>query len=1448
MKRRSFLPLVAVGALSSFLSCADRGTSPPPDQKKVSAVASKVTTADGPVTAWVMLKDRRPPTLTAATRRNWNQLGQEVYAQLTTRASVTQSSLLTWLSERRIEHKSFWIVNAVRITADQDTLAEVARRPEVDRLVPEGTYSLPPVEKTADLPRPRATEWGLENIRAPEVWSTFGIRGENVIVANIDTGVQFDHPALVQKYRGNKGDGTFDHNYNWFDARKVCGALPCDTNGHGTHTMGTMVGDDGNPGPNQIGVAPLARWIATNGCCTVDALMSSFQWLMAPTDLAGQNPSPELRPHVVNNSWGGPHGDPLFQEAVQAWVAAGIFPAFANGNSGPGCGSSNAPGDYPEAYAVGAYDIANNIAPFSSRGPSGFGGVVKPNLSAPGVSVRSSVPGNGYESASGTSMATPHLAGVVALMWSGAPALIGQIDATRALLDSTAVDKDNNSCGGTPENNNVYGEGRLDAFAAVEASPRGPTGTLQGTVTAAGGGPIAGAVVRAEGESTRVVRTDAAGAYSMVLSTGTYRVSASSFGYISQTVEVTVTEGATTVADFALQPAPSFSVSGQVLDPAGNPHVGAKVTVLGTPIPPAITGGDGRYTFASVPAGTYQIRADAGRCFEQETRELVVDGDEVVNFTLAQRKDAFGHSCQHVPAEFIDAGTVLSLVGRGASMDVPLPFPFPLYGATYEVATVSTSGFIAFDGKGSNGPPSVLNGAIPDPALPNAAIYGFWDDLGISRTGSVRTQLLGDAPNRRFVIEWRDAILVSTGRPVRFEIVLHENGRVLLQYAPPGDDPAQRGDGATVGLENDTGTVAFQYSLNEPVLDPATGILFSVPPSGFVEGTVTDGNDGLPIGGAQVRLLQGSTVVRTAKTNSKGRYRVHAPVGSFVVEASAAHYRPEQKPVTVALDQTVTADFVLQTARAVVTPTTLELVVKANQVRTRTLTLKNSGTLPLEFKIDEAGGQRQSIISTARLPRRQNTTPGMWDTRQLFEARPGVEGWTPTAPGKVIRSFPPTGTQLAWGVGYTGQLWLSDPIPLLNWEFTPEGVHTGRKWSTPWATEGAADMAYVPGRKLMCQLAPFVNGIHCWDPATGAIADSITGNFPWTVAAQFGLAYREDDDSFYVGGWEDGTIYHIKGLGHADKGAVIGQCKPADGQISGLAWNGGMGVLWVATNSPTDTIYELNPQDCTVLATLAHPQTGGFQGAGLDIDENGDLWMIGQRPNTVFLVESGVPAFSDVPWLSVAPASGSVAPGGQQALQVTIDTSGLAAGTYLASIFVSSNSGREPRLRVPVSLVVTEYQQGVNAGSSSYTDTLGDPWAADRRHTPGSWGYIQSSPVKTTSHAISGTPDPKLYQSQRIDPYAYRFDAVPNGIYQVELRFAELDKKDPGARIFDVVTENTLVLPAHDISYEVGRFAADNHTFFIEVTDGRMDVRLIPRAGSSKPVINALRITHRPDR
>jgi subtilisin family serine protease len=233
--------------------------------------------------------------------------------------------------------------------------------------------------------------------------------------------------------------------------------------------MGTMVGDDG--GANQIGVAPKAKWIAANGCCPSDAsLIASGQWMLAPTKVNGARPKVKKRPDIVNNSWGSslPSDDPFMEDVILAWEASGIFGQWSNGNNGPVCHTSGSPGSRIATYSAGAYDINNNIASFSSRGP-GQSLAVKPNISAPGVNVRSSWLSSSYNSISGTSMASPHVAGAIALLWSAVPSLERDVDATRDLLDDTAIDVSDLICGGTADDNNVFGEGRLDAKALVDA-------------------------------------------------------------------------------------------------------------------------------------------------------------------------------------------------------------------------------------------------------------------------------------------------------------------------------------------------------------------------------------------------------------------------------------------------------------------------------------------------------------------------------------------------------------------------------------------------------------------------------------------------------------------------------------------------------------------------------------------------------------------------------------------------------------------------------------------------------------------------------------------------------------------------------------------------------------------------------------------------------------------
>ena len=915
------LLLVLVAALVAASSFA--GTSANALDKVDPAVVEAVD-GGGQTTFWAVLHEQAD--LSGAPAMKDSARGEFVYDRLNSVANESQAGLRSLLERQSASFKPFWIVNAIRIRGDAALLQTVAARPEVAEVLATRTYEIPKPVPGNGQPALDVIEWNIDRVRADEVWTTFGDRGESMVVANIDTGTQFNHSALVAQYRGNLGGGNFDHNYNWFDPSNVCGnpsIVPCDNNGHGTHTMGTMVGDDGDPGPNQIGVAPHARFIAAKGCetnsCSDFALLASAQWILAPTDLQGQNPNPALRPHVVNNSWGGGGGDPWYQASVDAWIASGIFPAFSNGNSGPGCGSSGSPGDYTQSYSAGAFDIGNNIAGFSSRGPSAFGGGLKPNIAAPGVNVRSSVPTNSYAAFNGTSMASPHVAGTVALMWSAAPAIERDIDATRALLDSTAVDTSDLTCGGTAADNNVWGEGKLDAFAAVDNSPRGPTGTLTGTVTNAGDGtPISGATVHASGPAERTTTTNAAGVYSLTAPVGTYDVTASAFGFATETATgVEVTEGDTTTQDFALDPVASHSVSGFVRDGDGNALANATVTILGTPIPPETTDASGAYSFASVPEGEYDVQATAGRCNDPQTEHLLVDGDETLDFVLPQRSDSFGYFCQIDDFSWIDANTVLPLSGDDASTQVTLPFPFTFYGQTYSTAHVATNGFLNFQSPNA----TFGNSAIPSTFTPNAAIYPFWDDFYIAGDSSVRTELLGAAPNRRFVIEWRNAhFCCISPESMDVEVVLYENGRILTQYRNLGSG-REEGNSATIGIENESGTVALQYSFNEASVSDGLAVLYRLPPSGFVQGQVTDDNDHQAVAGATVKAIRGGSVFRETTTDSNGNYRMQLPLDSYTIEASASNYESQSAEVVLDdEDEVVTRNFVLRTARAEISP------------------------------------------------------------------------------------------------------------------------------------------------------------------------------------------------------------------------------------------------------------------------------------------------------------------------------------------------------------------------------------------------------------------------------------------------------------------------------------------------------------------------------------------------
>lgn len=183
-------------------------------------------------------------------------------------AARSQAEVVKALEGAKAEYTSYWIVNAVRVVGSEKLAGTLAQRPEVSRIDADDKVDLPkPAEGKREQAAADAVEWNIDRIKAPQVWEQAGVRGEGIVVANIDSGVDYTHPAVNNQYRGKNADGTYTHAYNWFDPAGVCAAAaPCDNNDHGTHTMGTMVGDDG--GANKIGVAPGAKWIAAKGCET----------------------------------------------------------------------------------------------------------------------------------------------------------------------------------------------------------------------------------------------------------------------------------------------------------------------------------------------------------------------------------------------------------------------------------------------------------------------------------------------------------------------------------------------------------------------------------------------------------------------------------------------------------------------------------------------------------------------------------------------------------------------------------------------------------------------------------------------------------------------------------------------------------------------------------------------------------------------------------------------------------------------------------------------------------------------------------------------------------------------------------------------------------------------------------------------------------------------------
>ena len=454
--RRSALLIAGLLLLSSFAGSSANGATASPQMR---AVIVRLD-AQASLSGLPKLRSRRL---------------EELVTRLEQTAGGSQPPVLRLLETRRRQGlvgrvQPLWVFNGVAVTATQSVIDELAALPAVASVTP---------DLTGIVPTASPSQWNVSLVNAPAVWAQ-GDTGQGVVVANLDTGVDVTHPDLAGRWRGGSN--------SWYDPYGQHTSGPVDFSGHGTQTMGVMVG--GDAGGSSIGVAPGATWIAARvfndrGAATSSAIHLAFQWVLDPD----HDPATADAPQVVNNSWTMTSGCSLeFQADIDALRAAQIVPVFAAGNAGPNPGSGFSPANNPGALAVGSTNSSDVIATDSSRGPTSCGTGTErtfPSLVAPGVGIRTSDLYAGYATRSGTSLSAPHVAGALALLLSARPGLSAA--AQEAALTSTAVDL------GTAGTDNTYGAGRIDVARALQslgADTAGPV--VSGLVVSAGGSVVTG--------------------------------------------------------------------------------------------------------------------------------------------------------------------------------------------------------------------------------------------------------------------------------------------------------------------------------------------------------------------------------------------------------------------------------------------------------------------------------------------------------------------------------------------------------------------------------------------------------------------------------------------------------------------------------------------------------------------------------------------------------------------------------------------------------------------------------------------------------------------------------------------------------------------------------------------------------------------------------------------
>lgn len=1252
--RRAPIALAVVGTLlATTVSVAPAlastpaaaGTSPAAAADVPERAADKITSAvrtrlDTKESAdfWIRFADA-PDLEPAKGIADWDERGRYVYDALTSTAKVSQADVVADLKAAGVEYESYWISNAILV---EDGTLELANQVAASREVKQvhervATQLVEPVERKAPTERaPLATEWGLDAIGAPAVWD-MGYTGDGITVANIDSGVDVEHPALLQHYRGYLGDEGLSNDYNWFDASDACDGAPCDIDAHGTHVMGTMVGDDGEG--NQIGVAPDADWIAANGCATCsDAdLLASGQWILAPTRTDGSDPDPSQRPHIVNNSWGqtAPGAiDDFMSDEIAAWEAAGIFGAWAAGNAGEvGCQSTSSPGANVATYAAGAFGEDGDITEFSSRGP-GADGVTKPNLAAPGDNVRSSVPGGEYAEFSGTSMASPHLAGAVALLWSAAPVLVGDIEATQQLLDQTSVDVADESCGGTPADNNVWGEGKLDVQALVGNAPIDGYGFLAGTVTGPDGEPVAGARVTA-GE--RSDTTDAEGAFRLGLEEGSHELSASAFGFLDVTAQVDIVEGETTTLDLTLEAAPTTTVSGTVTDGSGHGWpLDAKVSVQGAPSS-VVAWTDpftGEYSFELPQSATHTLVVEPSVTGYGTLTEVVEVGTEPASADVAPT----------VLAQCTAPGYALTGTGTGVeefeSGEVPDGWTVEDLAGTEQVWTFDDA-FGYGNMTGGEGLFAEVNSdAYGDEGMQDTTLTSSSYDLS-----DVAVPLLTFDQSYLALGDFAD-VDVSVDGGETWETALHQTsdaeGRAFVALAGAGGQPDVR-----VRFHYGDAAWAMWWQIDNVAVGECVPV-----DGGLVAGFVQDLNTGDGVNRATVTAGAGESTRSADPENptvGAGYYSLFTTgTGEQQVGYAAKDYTSAEAAVTVVADAVTRQDVELAAPLLTVSPGELSREVRMGGSRSGTFTVTNEGTAPADVEVAPASSDFEILGSTG------STGVIKGATRETTEVSTAAPSGKATAAAK-------DGDRLARNGKRPGETVTPSAPPSLLAEGT--------------TITHSSSQDVTMGNSVACGA-----GQTQW-LRTFTLEDfDIQGEFAVTNVS-FGVEAALEASDVTVNLYElDGEFVYsnMTLLGSSDVILEPQELTMVDVPVTGTAPAGSTLVVEVVGDGGGFFIGS-NAEPETAPSYIAAEECGNAEPATLEEVGFPDM-------HTVLNVTGETTV--DVPWLDVQPPAFTLAPGASATVQVDLDSSRVdQPGTYTSAVVADGSTPyAEPRVQVSLSV------------------------------------------------------------------------------------------------------------------------------------------------------------------